>query len=165
MSSRQIDRGAQRRSGTLDGTDLELWKALIRVSQLLPRSLDDELARQGSGLAVYEILAVLASGAEPMRMSDLGVLALVSKPRLTVHVRELEADGLVVRRVDPTDGRASLVAITALGRRHLRKLAPAHVSTARGVVDRVPAAQRRQVLEALAAVLDELGDTWVPRLP
>jgi DNA-binding MarR family transcriptional regulator len=163
MRSTTVVRRSRRRAVVLDGGDLELWKALIRVSQLLPRALDDELAEEGSSLAVYEILAVLADDGAPMRMNDLGALALVSKPRLSVYVRDLEAEGLVARRPDPTDGRATLVVITAAGRQRLRQLAPVHLAAARAVVDRVPNARRRPVLEALAAILDQLGDTWHPR--
>ncbi|MFN0091458.1 MAG: MarR family winged helix-turn-helix transcriptional regulator [Acidimicrobiales bacterium] len=147
----------------LPGHDLELWKAFMRVSQLLPSALDDALRGMGETLPRYEILAVLASNAAGLRMSELGRLALVSKPRLSVHVGELLNEGLVERGPDKTDGRAVVVTITRAGRRHLTRLAPDHVRQARDlVIDCIPPADRPVVLRSLAAILLALGDTWQP---
>jgi DNA-binding MarR family transcriptional regulator len=147
----------------LDGDDLQLWRALIRLSQLLPRTLEAELAERGATLPVYELLAVLAAHPDGLRMSELAGIALVSKPRVTVHVQALEAEGLLVRTDDPTDRRASVVQITSAGRGRLRRLAPGQLAIAREqVLDRIPVAERATVLAALAAVLDGLGDPWRP---
>lgn len=147
----------------LEGGDLELWKALIRTSALLPRALDDDLAAHGSSLPVYEVLAVLAANPDGLRPSALSEIALVSKPRVAVHLRALEDEGLVERRPDRTDGRASIVRLTRAGERRLRELAPGHLRVARAqVIDRIPAADRPAVLAALAAVLEGLGDGWRP---
>jgi DNA-binding MarR family transcriptional regulator len=108
-----------------------LWKALIRVSQLLPAALDRELRTVGESLTRYEILAMLSGCPDGVQMSELGRLALVSKPRLSVHVAELESQGLVDRRQDPDDGRATIITLTAAGRRDLAKLSPAHEPPAR----------------------------------
>ncbi len=52
-----------------------------------------------------------------LRMTELARRARLSKQTMTTMVRLLERDGLVVRRSDPSDGRAALVALTARGRR------------------------------------------------
>lgn len=152
----------RRAAPRLEGEELQLWRAFIRLSQLLPVALEAGLAAEGESLPRYEILAVLATVGEA-RLTELGRYALVSKPRLSVHVASLEADGLVARTADPDDGRASRVTLTAAGRRHLAKLTPGHLALARElVVDRVAPADRPRVLAALAAVLEGLGDSWRP---
>lgn len=44
-----------------------------------------------------------------LRMGELAARARLSKQTMTTMVRLLERDGLVERRADPSDGRASLV--------------------------------------------------------
>ena len=52
-----------------------------------------------------------------MRMSDLAAAADLQPSAVTAQVRHLEEAGLVARDQDPSDGRVTLVRITALGRR------------------------------------------------
>jgi len=51
-----------------------------------------------------------------LRMGELARRARLSKQTMTEMVRRLERDGLVERRVDPSDGRASLIFLTARSR-------------------------------------------------
>ena len=151
----------RRAAPRLDGEELELWRAFIRLSQLLPAALEEDLAARGESLPRYEILAVLASVGEGLRPTELGRFALVSKPRLSVHVSSLEADGFVAREAHPDDGRASIIRLTSSGRRHLARLAPGHLEKARSlVIDRIDPGDRGVVLRALTSVLAALGDSW-----
>jgi DNA-binding MarR family transcriptional regulator len=47
-----------------------------------------------------------------LRMSEIAKRARLSKQTMTTMVRLLERDGLVERRSDPQDGRATLVFLT-----------------------------------------------------
>ena len=51
-----------------------------------------------------------------LRMGELAARARLSKQTMTTMVRLLERDGLVERRPDPSDGRASLVFLTERSR-------------------------------------------------
>jgi DNA-binding MarR family transcriptional regulator len=51
-----------------------------------------------------------------LRMGELARRARLSKQTMTAMIRRLERDGLVERRPDPTDARASLVFLTARSR-------------------------------------------------
>ena len=51
-----------------------------------------------------------------LRMGELARRARLSKQAMTEMVRRLERDGLVERRADPRDGRASLIFLTARSR-------------------------------------------------
>ncbi|MCU0695766.1 MAG: MarR family transcriptional regulator [Myxococcaceae bacterium] len=152
-----------RPSNRLTPEELELWRALIRLSQLLPAALEAGLGAADESLPRYEILAVLATHGEGLRLTELGRFALVSKPRLSVHVASLEADGYVSRAPHPDDARASLVTLTPAGRRHLAALTPGHLELARQVaLDHVAPADREPVLRSLASMLAALGDSWTP---
>jgi DNA-binding MarR family transcriptional regulator len=48
-----------------------------------------------------------------LRLGELARRARLSKQTMTELVRRLERDGLVERRADPSDGRASLVYVTS----------------------------------------------------
>lgn len=52
-----------------------------------------------------------------LRMGELARRARLSKQTMTDMIRRLERDGLVERRSDPTDARASLIFLTARSRR------------------------------------------------
>lgn len=147
----------------LEGQDLQLWRALIRVSQLLPLALEQGLNEEAESLPRYEILAVLAVHPEGLRFTDLGRFGLLSKPRLSVHVNGLIDEGLIAREAHPTDGRAAVLTLTQAGRRHLAKLTPGHLQLARSLaIDCIKPKDRPVVLHALASMLASLGDSWTP---
>jgi DNA-binding MarR family transcriptional regulator len=52
-----------------------------------------------------------------LRMGELALRARLSKQTMTQMIRRLERDGLVDRRPDPGDGRASLIFLTPRSRR------------------------------------------------
>jgi DNA-binding MarR family transcriptional regulator len=52
-----------------------------------------------------------------LRMGELARRARLSKQTMTQLVRRLERDGLVERRPDPSDARASLIFLTSRSRR------------------------------------------------
>jgi DNA-binding MarR family transcriptional regulator len=61
----------------------------------------------------YGSLLVPLFEQDGLRMSELAARARLSKQTMTTMVRLLERDGLVRRRQDPADGRATLVELTA----------------------------------------------------
>ena len=69
------------------------------------------------------MLATLATveAAGPLTLGDLAVREQVAPPTITRAVTGLEADGLVVRRVDPGDRRVVHVEVTPSGRRLLER--------------------------------------------
>ena len=114
-----------------------------------------------------------ASGESPARLSALSVLVFggprpigrlakdegVSPPTMTRLVAGLEADGLVTRSSDPSDGRTQRVAATERGREILVAGRARRVAALETMLHGV-AADDRTALAAAVAVIEErlLGD-------
>jgi DNA-binding MarR family transcriptional regulator len=100
---------------------LEAWSALVAVYQAvlhdIVRALEDDA---GMDSGVFSALAYLARAEPPgrMRLSELVELMhpRYSQPGLSRLVQRMEADGLVARRADPDDGRATVLFTTRAGR-------------------------------------------------
>ena len=84
-----------------------------------------------------------------LRMGELARRARLSKQTMTTMIRRLEEDGLVERRPDPHDARASLVFLTVRSRR----FEPVAAATLRDLDKLV---RRRLTAERMAAVKDAL---------
>lgn len=72
------------------------------------------------GFAPYLVLRLVGEG--ECRATRLAARLRIGAPVLSRHLAELEMQGLVVRRKDPDDGRAQLVAITDRGVEALGRL-------------------------------------------
>jgi DNA-binding MarR family transcriptional regulator len=57
----------------------------------------------------------------PLSLSELASIEQVAPPTVTKIVGKLENESLVVRSADPLDGRVSLVAISAEGKRRMEE--------------------------------------------
>ena len=90
-----------------------------------------------------------------LRMGELAARARLSKQTMTTMVRLLERDGLVERRADPTDGRASLVFLTARAR-SFHPAAAATLAELDGLVVKTLSARGRDELRAALLVLADL---------
>jgi DNA-binding MarR family transcriptional regulator len=108
-----------------------------------------------NAIALSTLDAVDRSG--PLRITDLTVRERITQPGMTGVVARLETAGFVVRRSDPSDGRATLVEATPAGREFLRDIRrrraetlAEHLETLDPRHQRVPAAAV-EALEALAA--------------
>jgi DNA-binding MarR family transcriptional regulator len=89
-----------------------------------------------------------------LRMGELARRGRLSKQTMTQLVRRLEADGLVERRVDPRDGRASLISLTARSRA-FRPVAEATLDRLdRRAQDLLGAARVRELRAALGDVVE-----------
>ena len=89
----------------------------------------------------------------PMITADLARAELIKPQTMGALVAELEADGLVVRRDDSSDGRARLVSLTAAGRRLLSDGRLARQTWLAGAIDRqLDATEQRALVDAMQLV-------------
>ena len=75
---------------------------------------------QDTGVALQGVLRFVGEGES--RATKLAERLGVSAPVLSRHIADLEEQGFVVRRQDPDDGRAQLVALTPSGAEKLRHI-------------------------------------------
>jgi DNA-binding MarR family transcriptional regulator len=92
----------------------------------------------------------------PLRLTHLAQLEGVAQPSMTALVSRLEEEGLVVRRPDPADGRAVLVAITGAGDALLARRRRTGTQLLAARIGELPAAEAERLGAALGA-LDALA--------
>lgn len=117
-----IDRAAriwERRFGP--SSAMAAVTSIMRAQQILLAELDGLLRPYGLTFARYEALVLLSfsrAGALPLRV--MGERLMVHPTSVTNTVDRLEAQGMVVRRPNPADGRGRLAEITQRGRDAVR---------------------------------------------
>jgi DNA-binding MarR family transcriptional regulator len=100
-----------------------------------------QLAKAGIDRSAFMLLATLVAEG-PLRLSALADSVHADASTVSRQITQLVKDGLVERRPDPHDGRASVLAATAEGvallerQRHQRNVAIAHVLANWAVEDR-----------------------------
>ena len=105
---------------------LPSWSALVNVYQSVLHDVVAALDEQaGTDSGVFSALAYLERARPPHRL-PMGELQRAMHPRYSQPgfsrlVQRMEADGLVDRRPDPDDRRASIVVLTGAGRAQFRK--------------------------------------------
>src|SRR6188474_1450205 len=132
-------------------TDIGAWRAVLLAQSRTLRAIERDLEAAGAmSLSWYDVLLELnGAPGRKLRMQDLAARAVVSRPRVSRIVGELETAGFLERRTDPADGRASLVTITPDGRDMLRRTAPLYLAGIERHFNRHIAAKDRQRIEAL----------------
>lgn len=91
--------------------------SLMRAQQIALARVDDVLRPLGLSFARYEVLMLLMfSRGGSLPMSVVGSRLQVHPTSVTNAVDRLEAAGLVERRTQPSDRRATLVCLTDPGR-------------------------------------------------
>ena len=92
---------------------------LAKASQRWNELLQDAFADAGfpEVRASYGSVLLPLFEDDGLRMGELASRARLSKQTMTTMVRLVERDGLVERRPDPVDGRATRVHLSAKGRR------------------------------------------------
>jgi DNA-binding MarR family transcriptional regulator len=129
--------------------------ALARVSRRLRRH---EIA----GLTPTQ-LAALATVEQsgPMRLGDLAAAEGIAPSTLTRLVTALEVHGYVRRCADPSDARASTLAITTSGHDLLERIRGESTLVLARILQELTSEQRRALAAALP-VLEQLGDAGGP---
>jgi DNA-binding MarR family transcriptional regulator len=110
-------------------TDTTAWRALLLAHQRAVRAIEADLAAAGTiPLTWYDVLLELQAVPGGLRMQDLGERVVLSRTRVSRLVDELEREGLVRRRPDPDDGRATIAAVTPAGLEAFRSTAPIYLA-------------------------------------
>ncbi|MFO1468892.1 MAG: MarR family transcriptional regulator [Steroidobacteraceae bacterium] len=115
------------RAVEVDHQDLRLWLRMMALHKLILNELRRRLRSSfGMSLARFDLMSQLDVAESGMRMGELSNRLMVTTGNTTGLVDELEAEGYVERMADPSSRRASLVRLTARGRRQFAAVAKAH---------------------------------------
>jgi len=140
-------------SRTSSGLASELRLSVMRLRRRLAieRHPDNVLS-----LGAMAVLGLLYRNEDGLSLGELARAEKVKPPSMSRTVAHLEETGHVVRRADDTDGRASIITLTELGRTTLladRSRRDAWL--ARRLADLTP--DERAVLRAAAPIIERLS--------
>ncbi|MBO6834903.1 MAG: MarR family transcriptional regulator [Alphaproteobacteria bacterium] len=106
---------------------LKLWLSMLRTTRNVEYVLRDRLKSEfDTTLPRFDVMAALFRSDEGMSMTRLSEQLVVSNGNVTGIVDRLEQEGQVQRVTNERDRRATLVALTDLGRAEFAKMAAAH---------------------------------------
>jgi DNA-binding MarR family transcriptional regulator len=89
-----------------------------------------------------------------IRQADICTRMASDPNTIAALVERMAADGMVKRKVDPTDRRARLISPTAKGRRTYAKARPIAVALQEEVLEAIPVNERERLLEQLEILAD-----------
>ncbi len=90
----------------------------------------------------------------PRRATSLAALEGVNQPAMTALIGSLERSGMVERRPDPADGRASLIAITDSGAAYMQERVREHVHMLAVGIDAMSERRRSELFSATDALVE-----------
>ena len=141
------------RAGREHHEALRLWLRLLATTNLVEgrvRRLLQE--RFGTTLPRFDLMAQLERAPKGLKMGELSRRMMVTGGNVTGITDLLEKEGLVERAADPADRRATLVRLTAAGRRAFTAMAEEHE---RWIVESFRALSGREMAK-MAALLARL---------
>ena len=142
----------------------EAWEAMFRAQATLAREF--ELIGQWEDFPPreYGVLYALADAPDGLRITDLIEDALLTQAGVSRLVARLEKRGLVERHLDPDDGRATRIALTADGREAQRRLGRAHARHVAKAMTRALTPDQLRTLRELARAVVDASPPITPHL-
>jgi DNA-binding MarR family transcriptional regulator len=130
----------------------DLADAFFTVAHGLKRTVNAQVQHQGLSMARLRVLFQLVERSA-IRMGELSACVDVAPRTMTSTVEAMERDGLVRRRPDPRDRRATIVSITDAGRRSFHEGRRQQASAIAHVFEALDLDQRLALEDALGALL------------
>jgi DNA-binding MarR family transcriptional regulator len=130
-----------------------LVAALVRRFSLAERADVD-----CCGLSVAQAATLEALRDGPVRLGPLARRLGITPSTLTRNLARLESDRLVVRELDPDDGRAARVGLTPDGERAAARVQAQELAFAGGILARLGPERAAKVLAALSELLGAVRD-------
>ncbi|MCX3286845.1 MarR family transcriptional regulator [Streptomyces sp. NEAU-H22] len=120
----------------LTDEEQRVWRSFMEGVTLLDDHLDRQLQRDaGMPHVYYGLLVKLAEAPRRrLRMTELAMLAKITRSRLSHAIARLEKNGWVRREDCPDDKRGQFAVLTDEGLEVLRQTAPGHVEAVRQAV-------------------------------
>jgi DNA-binding MarR family transcriptional regulator len=131
----------------------DLADTFFAVAHALKRIVNARFQDTGLSMARLRVLYHLVGG-QNVRMGELSTCVDVAPRTMTSTIDAMQRDGLVQRRPDPTDGRATVVSITDEGERSFHEGMRLQALAVADLFDGLDAERRVALLE----ILDRLGE-------
>lgn len=130
---------------------------LSLAARLQQRGMEEALKPFGLSRTLWAILTVI--GSENLNQpSDIADHVGIDRTATSRALRRMEADGLIARSANGTDGRARHVALTDKGRMVLQATIPASRRNADRIAARLTEDERRLLATLLAKLTEAPGD-------
>jgi DNA-binding MarR family transcriptional regulator len=136
-------------------TEQKLAQSVMRFNKIFMQFHRTDLHQNFAGCkpgAVGVLFAIRErnkSGAREMKVSEISKLMHVTSPTITQFVKDLEANGLVERHIDPTDRRAVGIALTERGEKIAIRVESLFSATFHGLTKYLGDEQSNQLVELL----------------
>ena len=153
MTSEDSPHAHQTRDVSPQPTASDVVMTLIATSHRLSRALNARLSSQPgvvklSGPRLRLLMAVEEAGR--LRMGDLAEDLGITARTVTTLVDALEREELLVRLPDPTDRRATLLALTDKARTQFEQVRSLQMELGEELITPLDPEQRRQLLDLLS---------------
>src|SRR5690348_14383311 len=122
----RVSSALQREFPEMDRRSTEVLINLIRTDSLVTTALSRRFRRHGLSLSGFNAMVIIRQAPEGVNPREIADRLLVTRAAVTAILDALEAKGFVRRNRSGADGRMSLIAITAAGRKLLDGLLPEH---------------------------------------
>lgn len=167
-----VERGIrqwQRERPDIDSSGKAVVGRLLRLEEVVLRTLNLVLEPFGLKYQEYAVLATLRVAGAPYRLSPsrLQATLLFTSGGLSNLLKRLEREGWIKRSIDPNDGRGVLVKLTPKGVRLADEAMPRHAAAELHLLRMFDAAQRDTLSKLLSQMMTgnapELGPEPVVR--
>jgi DNA-binding MarR family transcriptional regulator len=140
-----------------DHMALRLWLRLLTCTNLVEAPLRTRLRQQFNGsLPRFDLMAQLDRHPAGLKMRELSRRLMVTGGNVTGLTARLVAEGLVEKRGDVADGRATTVQLTAEGRRQFEAMAREHEGWVIELLGGLSAAQQAQLFDLLGLLKNSI---------
>ena len=134
---------------------VSVWFRLLSCHALMLTELRRRLEERMT-MARFDLLASLHRH-DGQTLAGLSRALLVTAGNVTGLVDRAERDGVVERRPDPEDRRASRVWLTDRGRTLIKSVLPIHDRTVHDLIAGLPREERRELRKTLGTLRDHLS--------
>ncbi|CAM3537769.1 MarR family winged helix-turn-helix transcriptional regulator [Marinicrinis lubricantis] len=136
----------------------EIIQMLLRTTHFVQQAYENQLSALElpfhlSGPRLRLLLTVWQ--AEQIRMNELAHKLGIKPRTVTDFVDALERDGLIVRRPDPEDRRATLLLLTDTAKCQMEKVKAIQQDISEKLLAHLPASQREQLYELLTHIVQD----------
>lgn len=114
--------------------DLSTLVVFTRAENTIHRMELRTIKESGLTPAQFGVLEVLYNKGD-LRICEIIEKILTTSGNITVVIKNLEKDGLIIKKPDPEDKRSCIISITDKGKKKIEDIFPAHIKNIASIFD------------------------------